>query len=88
MEDERLQKRVISDGSATYSSMSILNFGIISLKPHGLSYSFLNMALIELILILIMFGDFNEIALFRKSRYNLIVHFLIHTQENWQSTNS
>ena len=68
--------------------MSILNFGIISLKPRGMSYSFLNMPLIELILILIIFGAFSEIILFCKSMYNPIVHFLIHTPENWQKTNS
>ena len=44
--------------------MSIFNIGIISLKPRGLSYSFLNMPLIELILILIIFGAFSEIILF------------------------
>jgi hypothetical protein len=58
------------------------NFGIISLKPHGLSYSFSNTPLIDLSLTLMSFGAFDETVLCYKSRYNLIVHVLIHTQEN------
>lgn len=56
------------------SNMLILNYAIISLKPHGLW--FLNMPLIELILRVTLFGAFNEIVLFYKSIYNLIVYFL------------